>query len=122
MNEMQNKIHKMYLYAGDEENLFDLSLMVMGFIPGDRVRFMERQTQDQISYCFSADCPNKILHLGSVYTVDEIWIDRNGSAFSIEGIEGKFNPITFAKVGFEEDYASCFCLDHPFTFPSGEKK
>jgi hypothetical protein len=80
---------------------------VVGFNIGDEATFMERQSHDQIRWGGN-DNPNKVLKVGEPYKVKNIEVHSYRTFIELEGVEGRFNHVTFCKKGEEENYSSCF--------------
>ncbi|MDR1902369.1 MAG: hypothetical protein LBQ88_08840 [Treponema sp.] len=67
---------------------------IAGFGPGDTVIYFERASEEQIRWGGNDD-PEKFLTVGEEYTVKDVEIHSYHTKVFLEGIEGKFNSVSF---------------------------
>lgn len=67
---------------------------IAGFGPGDEVVFIEQPTVEQIRWGDNDD-PGKYLTVGNIYKVRDVEIHSYHSKVFLEGIEAKFNTVSF---------------------------
>jgi hypothetical protein len=70
---------------------------IAGFGPGDMVVFVEQPDEHQIKWGGNDD-PGKVLTVGGTYKVRDVEIHSYHCKVFLEGIEGKFNAVSFRSV------------------------
>jgi hypothetical protein len=72
----------------------DEKIKIVGFGPGDMVVFFEQPVIEAIKWGRNDD-PGKLLTIGKSYRVRDVEIHSCHTKVFLEGIEGKFNSVSF---------------------------
>jgi hypothetical protein len=88
----QYKFKEFYMFHEPFTN--DDKKRIVGFGPGDMVIYAEKPSEEQINWG-SNDDPEKFLTLNESYRVRDVEIHSYYIKVFLEGIEGKFNSISF---------------------------